>query len=228
MVLPTHQSIFIHIPRCGGTSVENALIDDRCFFTKDAMPNILNLNYPLNHCTLEDIKKSRVLHPNFKKFYSFTFVRNPFDRLVSEFFYLKPKLKLSDDIKSGLIALSNYNNEGIYGNHCMSQHNFIKTNNPKISKYIGQGLINLLGDYNKNFSLDAEFIKPIDFVGRFENLQKDFNIICDKIGIPQQQLPHNNASNHKHYTEHYDEETREIVAEKYAKDIEYFGYKFGE
>jgi len=134
--------------------------------------------------------------------FKFVFVRNPYDRVVSAW---KDKIKdktFKDFICHDLVTYDVDNNQfHVFDNIVI--HHFSPLLNPKY------------------------FIKDLDFVGRFENLQEDFNIVCDKIGIPRQQLPHKNKSKHKHYTEYYDDETRQMVAEKYAKDIETFGYQFG-
>ena len=67
----------------------------------------------------------------------------------------------------------------------------------------------------------------VDFFIRFESLQQDFHKACDHIGIPRRKLPHLNRASPQPYTHYYDDEMRELVAFKYAEDIEYFGYNFG-
>jgi len=80
----------------------------------------------------------------------------------------------------------------------------------------------------------GDFIDDVHFI-RFENLQEDVEYVCEKLGLDYDmnnlgtyKSDHREHARHKHYTEYYDDETRDIVAKKYAKDIEYFGYKFRE
>ena len=143
---------------------------------------------------------------NQKNYFSWSFVRNPWDRLVSTYVN-----KILDKHQGGL----------------NSWRNSISSFEEYILKVKKQNVMGKNCDRHIR-SLCTFFPPDINFVGRVENLQQDFDIICDKIGIPQQILPHINKTKHKHYTEYYDDETRQIVAEKYARDIEYFGYKFGE
>ena len=155
-----------------------------------------------DHTTLKKYQKK---YPNkYSNYFKFGFARNPFDRLVSLYHgRVQGKMVPIDD------ELAKY-----------SFKESVKLGDKGVMKYCKS-----FTDFwftNKNGYI------AMHFIGRFENYQKDFNRVCKYLRIPQQKLPHKNKSKHKHYTEYYDDEAREIVAEKYAKDIEYFGYKFGE
>lgn len=169
-------------------------------------------------------------------YFVFSFVRDPFSRLFSRysqltyFFEENWRKKYSGRKNIGLFlgnwAERNFNDFFKIMNLNKNIDNFTFSNFAKFTmvKHDDHWMeqCNLLEKYS-NIR-----VEDFNFIGKIENLQQDFNTICDKIGIPQQKLPHLNKSKRKHYTEYYDDETRVIVAEKYAKDIEYFGYKFGE
>lgn len=172
-----YKTIFVHIIKTGGVSIATAL----------------EMKHKYYHGSATEIRK-KVGEDIWNDYFKFTFVRNPFEKIVSQYHY----------------------NRQVFGLRDYTFKEYVKVFNSggKISTYP---------------QLNTSYInEKLDFIGRFENLQQDFDIVCDKISIPRQQLPHINKCKHKHYTEYYDDETRAIVAEKYAQDIERFGYKFGE
>jgi hypothetical protein len=65
-----------------------------------------------------------------------------------------------------------------------------------------------------------------DFIGRFENLQADFDRVCKRLGLPRTRLPRVSRTDHEHYARYYDANVRRIVARLYADDIKAFGYRF--
>lgn len=72
-----HKIVFIHIPKTGGTSITNGL------GIEQLKENLHGTEY--SHFTSNEIKEA---YPKiWKKFFKFTIIRNPFDRLVSEWAY---------------------------------------------------------------------------------------------------------------------------------------------
>ena len=145
---------------------------------------------------------------NWDEYFKFTFVRNPWDRFVSLFNYEKKVVHKKEK----------------YGIDHLGYEKFKKnTEHGDFSLWLRDAGTMLIS----NFLSDDSGNLMMDFIGKTENLQQDFDTVCGKIGIKRKKLLHINKTNHKHYTEYYDEETKQIVAKKYAKDIEYFNYEFG-
>lgn len=213
-----HKFIFIHIPKCAGSTITYSLLNNlyfelprkddwrynelstktaEVFQTNPKQGNSANLKQHDTFKTINDYYKKNKL--NINSYFKFSFMRNPWERRVSQYKYAKKMAEQTGADWAMEISL-------------MSFYEFITDRNDSQLNWVN----------NKKNSV------AVDFLSSSRNLQEDFNIICDKIGIPKQKLPHKNATKHKHYTEYYNDETRQIIAEKCAKDIEYFNYKFGE
>ena len=64
-----------------------------------------------------------------------------------------------------------------------------------------------------------------DFIARLENIEKDWDFICEKIEC-KNKLKKLNATKHDHYSAYYNDESKEIVGKIFEKDIEILGYEF--
>jgi hypothetical protein len=148
------------------------------------------------------------LYPEAIDFYKFAFVRNPWDWIVSLYEYAKHQryINLSfDKFIVGLQDRSFYQEK-----HTLAPRVLI----PQLQMLTTDG--------------SADPIKlGIDFIGRFEQLEKHFEVVCKKIGHPHKKLPHLTVTKHPHYRTYYvDNNLRDIVGDLYTVDIDTFGYTF--
>ena len=71
--------------------------------------------------------------------------------------------------------------------------------------------------------------EDFDYVVRYEFLQDDFNILCDKLDIPRVELPHIDYETGRpkiNYKSYYNLKTKEMIAKENFKTIEKFNYVF--
>src|SRR3989339_560859 len=77
----------------------------------------------------------------------------------------------------------------------------------------------------KNFVCSENGEVLVDFIGRYENIQNDFEKICKTIGIEKIKLPHTNISNHKPFMDYYNEKTKKMVYDAFGEDFKMFNYE---
>ncbi len=66
----------------------------------------------------------------------------------------------------------------------------------------------------------------MDFVGRFETFEQGVHHIAKHLDLGEIVIPHANRTEHRPYSAYYTAETRDLVASRFQRDIDAFGYDF--
>lgn len=233
MISTSHRALFVHIPKCGGQSVEQFFLkalgltwEQR--YRLQLRPNDDPAKGPprLAHMTAaEYVELGYVSAAEFARLYKFAFVRNPWARLVSEYRY-QPFHVHRYDFRTFVLRRFPRPGWSDAYRHVMPQVDYLTDRDGRLL---------------------------VDFVGKLENFTADFATICSALKFPPAPPPHRNVTRvekgrlfsrttlyrlqgaacghfgdpgHSDYRAYYDDETREHVAEYYRRDIDAFGYGF--
>lgn len=178
---------FVHINKTGGSSVEKAL------------------GLPFQHRTALEIR-DEIGPRRWAERFSFTIVRNPWDKVVSHYHYR---------VKTNQTALA------------------IKPVPFREWVHLAYGERDpLYYDKPKMFMPQCDWICDangqllVGYVGRFETLEDDFRHVCSVLGRTAA-LPHLKSSQRGDYRTHYSDAAADLIGRVFAADIERFGYQFG-
>jgi len=210
----TKKAIFIHIPKNGGSYIAEILSKnygfknyylrrpDHAFFCGGIDNSVGNHENKI-HGTLIYYKTSpyinSIMNMNKEKwntYFIFTFIRNPYDRIVSGWNYInKYKIPFNAFLNLNMKA-----NSFDYWHVFMTQ---------------SRHLIDLNGKINVNY------------IGKFESLEDDLNIVLNKIGFTK--ITHKpfkkNSKSHKNYKEYYNDEILNKVNNLLKEDFGNLDYK---
>ncbi|MFP4011510.1 MAG: sulfotransferase family protein [Spirochaetaceae bacterium] len=160
--------------------------------------------------------------PRYRHYYSFAFVRNPWDRLVSCYMDKVAETDLEDeDLNPKSAAVF------------MRQHGG-KTGEVSFEEFAREVCRTPDAESNRHFRSQHVFLTDRrgrllpEHIFRFETLAEDFATVMQRIGLPGLELPHANRTQRRDYRDYYTDELRDLVAERYRRDIEVFGFEFPE
>jgi len=216
LISHSHKFIFIHVAKVAGLSIKKALEEysqEPDKFKIKRPPRMrggtLNPLYAmwqgyLLHATAWDTKRA-LADDVFERYFTFGFVRNPWDWQVSMYHFI-----LADD--------THIHNHKVRAMGGFDEYlDWVVSTDKPFAKVATKWQTHMLADAN------GEIL--VDFVGRFETLPDDFATICRTVGLDAK-LPHVNKTRHRDYRSYYTAAARDLVAEHFARDIAGFGYTF--
>ena len=185
----TREYIFIHIPKTGGSSVAKALHGG-----------------PSSHQPAQLYLRAN--SRKFARYFSFAFVRNPYDRLVSSFHFLKSGGMNEQDRTWAEQNLGQVNDFADFVQNCLTLE-------------LAESWVHLRPQCNFITNLDGDLC--IDFIGRFESIDADFEQIARRLNLDAR-LEKTNVGSRDKYENYYDDSLRAKVAQIYRRDFDLLGY----
>ncbi|EAI4489431.1 sulfotransferase family 2 domain-containing protein [Campylobacter coli] len=190
-----YKCIFIHVPKVAGSSIERVI-------------------YQTDKWLVGHVKASDYMNfdkDKFDSYFAFGFVRNPYDRVVSAYHYLK---------KGG----GNKNDETWASKNIYKYSSFEEFVLALEDLEIQNKILNWMHFTPQyKFLCDSEKNILVNFVGKFENLEEDFKKIL-KILSRKDKLIHINKSLHANYKKYYNDAMYKIIRDIYRDDFEIFDY----
>ena len=207
MLLPKQKIIFIHIPKCAGSSIAAALMKKEKYPNFRDYSKMAKVDQKKYRTTLQLKHNTLTAHEakHFDSYYKFTVVRNPYDRFISSYFWKQRAVKT--------LTLNEYRDEA---EKFLDKHKN-DTGLPKISGAIPHHLP------QKNYVMkDGE--NKMNDVFRFEDLSKVFT----RLDLKSQHKKKLNSQEklakiHPEDLIHIKPRIREL----YHMDYEYFGFDEG-
>jgi hypothetical protein len=196
------KAIYLSIPKNANTSIKSALL---------TMSNTGDPQNPhANDTPFESIELNTVRSQKYAKYFRFTFVRNPWDRLLSAW---ADKCGAESNVDLSRFGMP----KGVPFAHFVDA---------------ACELNDLYTDVHLRSQVDILHIRGAclpDFIGRFENLKQDWERVLLALKLSKDrrvELPQMQRSAHEGYRKMYNQQMAQKVATRYARDIEFFGYSF--
>lgn len=208
LISKSNKFIYVSGGKCATNSIHAAFKDNKIESFDYSLKSYKLREKYARHIPAEHLRRM-IGRKKWDDRFKFTFVRNPYEWVVSSFFFMVTREHSTVGLpEDGIMKLE----------HFETIRDYYATPNGR--RHDGKSPVRS----QLSFISDSE--GPIvDFIGRFENLNEDFAYICGRIGIAKLKLGCYNKTEYAPYKEHYTKETKEFVEENWGKDIEHFKYK---